>query len=138
MTTQNHLTGPASEYTAAAHFLAQGHQVWWPASKQSRADFVVEMGGNFNKVQVKTASWSKSGKYKYLQCRLQRDTRNPYGGSFYRPEDFDLLVIVRDSRIWLVPHDKIAGKTSLCLQTDNPKPQRSSRSYNPDDWVVVP
>lgn len=104
---QRHYTGAVAEHTAAAYFLALGHQVYWPAVQQSCVDFVVFRDGSYQAVQVKTASWSKSGPHKYLQCRTA--TTNKYTAGAY-----DLLVVVLAPDIWIIPRSEIIS-TNLCL-----------------------
>lgn len=81
---------------------------------QSRADFAIcKRGGPVLKVQVKKATWSKSGKGSYLQTRLV--SRN-LPRRFYKPGDFDVLAVVDgDGRMWLYSFDEVKDKTSLSL-----------------------
>lgn len=113
-----HYIGAANEHLAATYFLAQKHQVYWPAMQQGAVDFVVFINGVFKRVQVKTATWNKSGPYKYLQCRT-RLTKTHQG--FKPSELYDLLVIVApDGRIWVIPAE-IVDSSNVCLDGDGPR-----------------
>lgn len=103
---REHYTGAASESLAAAYFLTRGYQVYLPAAQQSSVDFVVYKDGCYQAVQVKTATWSKSGPFRYLQCRV----RNASGNLGH----FDTLAVIGQSSIWLIPRDEIHS-SNLCL-----------------------
>lgn len=129
---KDHLTGLSSELYAASWFSRKGWEVYFPLATQSRCDFLVETKGAYKKVQVKTASWSKSGKFKYLQVRLS--SQGPTKRKFYDETDFDYIVFVDYPRIWVAPFSEIEGKTSICLDSTNPEYKIRDKSYDPDSW----
>lgn len=102
---------------------------------QSRCDFVVEKDNVFSKVQVKTATWSRAGPFKYLQVRLSSSNKNLR--KYYTKEDFDLLAVADGNRLWIAPFSQIEGKTSLCLESTNPNysKYKKGKDYNPADWA---
>lgn len=78
MNDSNHITGLSNELKVANYYASLGYDIYWPLGTQSRCDFIVDKYDHLpKKIQVKTASWSKSGDAKYLQCRLI--SRNKYG-----------------------------------------------------------
>ena len=99
-----------------------------------RSDFIINKGNIFKKVQVKTATWSRSGKYKYLQCRVSN--RNRYPNPKYVVEDFDLIVFIDGDNIWIADITEILGMNSVALMSTNPKPKTSIKRYNPDNWKI--
>ncbi len=109
---RDHYTGAASESFAAAYFLRQGYQVYLPAVQQSSVDFVIYRNGEYQAVQVKTATWSKAGAYEYLQCRVA--TTNKYSDGV-----FDLLVVIKDDDIWIIPRDELHS-TNISLAGTHP------------------
>ena len=116
-----HFVGAVSEYTAASAFLKNGFQVYWPSMHQDSVDFVAYKDGSFKRVQVKTATWTKSGKYKYLPCRTRLTKKyqdiNP-------SELYDLLVVVApDDRLWVIPAESIVS-SNLCLDGTGPSDNR--------------
>ena len=123
-----HFLGAANEHRVASFFLAQGFAVYWPAVQQSHVDFVAGVDAALLRVQVKTGTWSKSGKFKYLQARLL-----PYGvrkadREFSPSQMYDLLVVVTDIGWWMIPADRI-DTTDLCLASTGPKEYRRWDAY---------
>ncbi|MCB0627937.1 MAG: hypothetical protein KDC43_29430 [Saprospiraceae bacterium] len=127
-------SGMISEYKAAQFFTEIGWRVYWCFESQSKDDFIINKGNIFKKVQVKTATWSRSGKYKYLQCRVSN--RNRYPNPKYVVEDFDLIVFIDGDNIWIADITEILGMNSVALMSTNPKPKTSIKRYNPDNWKI--
>lgn len=130
---RNHNMGAAAEHTVSALFLRQGFEVWWPSKTQSRADFVASKDGTFLKVQVKVARWDQSGDNEYLRVRLSKPSR---GSRPYETGDFDLLAVVDEYDIWLVPFEEIGDRSTLCVRKRGPT-VRPFTDYNPDKWKVT-
>ena len=114
------MKGAASELKAQQWFLENGYQVFTPVVQQGIADFVVYKDDEFSKVQVKTAYTMDSGDYNYLLVRLGRsqyarggDRTRTYDAS--NPDDcFDILFVVYEDQLWLVPSDAIPeGKKTV-------------------------
>ena len=126
--------GLSTELYVASWYSEKGYAVYWPLSTQSRCDFIIEKDDVFQKIQVKKATWSKTGPYKYLQCRLKN--RNKHA-SWYTEGDYDLIVFVDDQkRMWIAPFDEVNNLISVCL--DGTKPGYKSRSdkYDPSFWLT--
>ena len=128
-----HQTGLSAELYTASYFAAQGYDVFWPMQTQSRADFLVFKDDKYIKVQCKKATWSKTGTYKYLQCRLTN--RNKGAKPKYTAEDFDVLVMTDLESIWVTDFSEISELTSVCLAStkENYKPQTK---YDSRKWKV--
>jgi|SRR5690554_438574 len=131
---QNHINGIRSELKAMEYFNSLGYQIYTPINAQSRADFVYDNGEKLVKVQVKTATWSISGNYSYLQCRLK--SRNDYS-KMYKDGDFDEIVFVDNDRLWVASWEEVKNKTSICLDCNRPDYKPNSKTYNPEDWLVT-
>lgn len=124
----NHVIGARHELIAATFFMGHGWEVYFPLMTQSRADFVIAKGKRTLKVQVKTVTKNKVKGVNYKQTRLLGNFNTPY-----KPEDFDLLVAVDpDGGAFLIRHEEILGRSSLCFGNDNPTPNRTRRKYSPD------
>ena len=134
MSTDKHKTGVSTELYVA-HLLAEkGYGVYFPFLTQSRHDLVVSFDNLFFKVQVKTATWSKTGPYQYLQCRLV--SRNKYRRA-YTEDDVDIFVFVDDTkRVWMCSFDDLKGLTSVCLDSTNPK-YRPKKKYDSNKWRIT-
>lgn len=101
---QEHYKGAANEHAAASWFLKRGFIVCWPFPQQSCIDFVVLKDKKFSTVQVKIATWSKTGNNKYLQCRTR--LTNKYQN--IKPSDlYDLMFIVCGNDCWIIPSEHI-------------------------------
>jgi len=111
---KDHYTGALSELKAQQFYLSEGCQVYVPVVQQGWVDFVVDKDG-LKKVQVKTATWVKSGKYSYLQCR----TRLTHKYKDTQPKDrYDILLIIFEDRVWEIPAEEI-DSSNLSLDTTN-------------------
>lgn len=122
-----HYKGAESEHIAAAYYLSKARQVYWPAVQQGCIDFIVEDQSQFRRVQVKTATWMKSGTGMYLQCRTR--LTNKYQ-AFTCSDLYDILFVVGpDGELWEIPAEKI--------QSSNLSLKRSSgKSCEWDDYRV--
>ena len=129
-----HKSGLTSELKAASYFASEGYEIYWPMCTQSRCDFVVFKNEYFSKVQIKTATWSKTGEHLYLQCRLTN--RNGYSTS-YIEGDFDWIVFVDGDRMWVAGWDDVDGLTSVCLDCTNPDYKPNKKTYDPNSWLVT-
>lgn len=132
MSEDNHFVGAAAEMLVASWFLNNGYEVWLPVMTQSRSDLVVSNAEGFRRVQVKKGTWGRSGRNEYLQVRLIRK------GRWYTPADYDLLAVVDDTRLWLVPHEEIRDAISLCLDRRGPGAGKGrNKEYDPERWRVL-
>ncbi len=129
-----HYSGAASELLVGSHLLAEGADVYFPSMGQGRCDLIYLRENEAVKVQVKTTTWSKSGVWKYEQCRLSMSRGSVYQKT-YTTEEIDELWVV-GTHLWCFPSSLIAGRTSLCLNTSRPIARKSSRDYVPDDYIV--
>lgn len=111
-----------------------GWSIFVPGYSQSRYDLLGEFENTYYKIQVKKASWSKSGPHKYLQTRLIG--RNKVGRR-YTKEEIDLFAVCEDvgKRIWIIPIEDVINLTSLCLDGSNTE-YKSHKSYNPNTWLL--
>lgn len=110
-----HDRGAASELFAASKFADRGHQVYFPAMTQSKSDFIAEVDGVFTRVQVKTGCRFNPKYPHLLQIRL-----GGCGRTRYEKGDFDLLVIVNEGRMWVVPTTVVdITQCSMSFATDN-------------------
>lgn len=96
---QCHLKGAASELRVAEWFVRQGCQVYWPTIQQGGIDLVVDIAGELTRVQVKSATWATAGRGRYLQCKMPIERT--------RERLHDLLAIVNDEELWLIPSSKV-------------------------------
>lgn len=132
----NFAIGLAAELRVAAWYVDKGYEIFWPATTQSRCDFVAYHPAEklFRRVQVKKATWSKTGNYSYLQCRLEN--RNQYARR-YEPGDFHEIAFTDDdNRIWIATFEQVDGLVSVCLDGTRPGYTSKSEKYDPSKWLV--
>lgn len=130
-----HKIGAISELKAQQHFIAAGYQVFNPVVRQGFTDFVVQIDGKYLGVQVKTACWVTTGQTKYLQTRLGRSWKSDQTVAYNGTEPFDLLVVVCDDRLWVIPKGELPeDKQTLYLDKTGSRP--SKLTYNPKDWEI--
>lgn len=120
-----HYLGARSELQAAAYYLSLNFNVYMPVMQHGPIDFVVDAETKLFKVQVKTATWVKSGTNWYLQCRTR--LVNKYGNAAPH-ELYDILFVVYEDRMWEIPASLITS-TNLCLDGSNP--QYATRTWDP-------
>lgn len=130
-----HRNGAIAELFVAAAYAKQGYNILWPMITQSRYDFVAEDSeGRFLKVQVKKASWSKTGPYKYLQARITG--KNKQTNTPYKKGDVDEFAFTDLETIWCAHFDEVGYLTSVCLASTNPK-YKPQTSYDADKWKMT-
>lgn len=133
MSNIQHMSGSAAELLVAARLVDKGYTVLWPLMTQSRYDIVIEKDGNFQRVQVKKATLSKTGEFEYLQARLS--TRNKNSRPKYEEGEFDLFAFTDMNKIWIAPFGELEGYTSVCLGSSNPK-YKPQTKYKASDWLL--
>ncbi len=108
--TGRHYLGTANEHLAAAHYLARGWQVYWPAAVSDNADLIVSRHGELLRVQVKTvtAVADKRTGAVSLQCIVRRDLREPAARDRY-----DVLFAISEDRAWEIPSADIGNLCTL-------------------------
>lgn len=128
-----HLNGVAAELFVAQKLTLKGYTILWPQSAQCRYDLAIEKDGNFSRVQIKKATWSKNNWYSYLQSRIS--SRNKNSEPLYKEGEFEYFAFTDMERIWLAPFKELEGQTSVCLGSTNPnyKPQTK---YKAEDWLI--
>ncbi len=116
----------------AAYLAAQGYEIFLPASPHARSDMVYVYQNRAIRVQVKTATWHSYAAGKVEQCRLVAGWK----AAPYTKEDIDEFWIV-GTHLWRIPIEDVEGMTSIFLNSTNPKPRKSVRSYDPNNYIVV-
>lgn len=131
---KEHRKGCETELLAAFVLTKNGFNVSFPFGTQSRYDLVVEKDNVFYKVQVKTASWSKSGVNSYLQARLSSSNLGNKN-KVYQENEVDFFFISDSNRSWLIPFKDVQDQTSVCLDSSNPN-YKIRKKYNPNNWII--
>lgn len=125
-----HDRGAASELFAASQFAGRGYQVYFPAMTQSKSDFIAEVDGVLKKVQVKTGCRFNPKYPHLLQIRL-----GGCGRTRYSKGDFDLLVIVEGTRMWVIPTDVVdITQCSMSFATENVSGRKLKVDLTQYEW----
>lgn len=116
MSNVNNFVGASSEYRAAAWYLNNGWNVFWPSVQQTDIDFVVLdpcEEGLMYKIQVKTAYREKD---KIAVCRIHR-TEKEFKEA---PKRWDRLVVVDGdaNKIWEVDKEDIPSARFILKYSD--------------------
>jgi PD-(D/E)XK endonuclease len=127
------MSGSAAELYVAARLVEQGYTVLWPLMTQSRYDIVIEKDGQFQSVQIKKATASRTGEFTYLQARLSSRNRN--SRPKYETGEVDLFAFTDMERIWLAPFTDLEGYTSVCLGSTNPR-YKPQTKYEASKWLI--
>lgn len=126
--------GFVTELEIAKYFAEQQYEIYWPLLTQSKADLIIVKGKEKKLVQCKKATWSQTGAYKYLQCRVS--SRNKTPNPKYELEDFDIMAVSDgDGKLWIVPVEEVVDKTSLCFLSTNPD-YKPETKYDANSWRI--
>ncbi len=130
-----HRNGAVAELFVAAEMAKQGYNILWPMLTQSRYDILLEdpSEGRFIKVQVKKATWSKTGNYEYLQARLTG--KNKLTSTAYKASDVDEFAFTDLKNIWMAHYSQVGGLTSVCLRSTNPD-YKPHTKYDASKWMI--
>jgi len=131
---QRHMSGITSELFVAQKLSVVGYEIFWPLMTQSKIDFLAVKEAEILKVQVKKASWSTTGPYQYLQCRLHGRSRRDIK-KWYTKEDVDFYAITDNERVWWIPFSEMGHQTSVCLDCTNPNYKQQTK-YDAKLWLI--
>jgi hypothetical protein len=108
--------GDIGEAAAIAWLTRVGFGVWVPLGHSSDADLIAQRGDRLLRVQVKTSTALRKGRYE-VSLATKGGNRSWSG----RVKTIDagryeyLFVLVADGRQWFIPATEIAAKTMLLL-----------------------
>jgi hypothetical protein len=108
--------GDIGEAAAIAWLTRAGFGVWVPLGHSSDADLIAQRGDGLFRVQVKTSTAFRNGRYEV--SLVTKGGNQSWSG---RIKTIDarhyeyLFVLVADGRQWFIPAAKIAAKTMVLL-----------------------
>ena len=108
--------GDLGEISAAEWFVTNGVCIALPFGHSPDWDLLAELDGRLVRVQVKTSSFQRKGRWEVAVCT--RGGNQSWTGvikRFSRQRCDYLFVHVGDGRRWLIPSDKVEGGTSVIL-----------------------
>jgi PD-(D/E)XK endonuclease len=109
--------GARGEFSAAMWFGSHGATVCIPLCHTPRDyDFIVDWGAGVHRVQVKTSTQVRKGRWEVTVCT--RGGNRSWGGVVKRldPARYEyLFVVVADGRRWLIPSSEVDGGSGIRL-----------------------
>lgn len=116
-------TGLVAELTIQLALLKQGYTVLMPLGDKNRYDLVVEVGGTFLKVQVKSARLIEgaieANLYRVLKIHGEKDRFHHVAYSENEVDIFALYCAEID-KICLVPYQEVKDQKNIRLRVDKP------------------
>ncbi len=108
--------GDIGERLAASWLLQAGYGVWVPFGHQRHVDLLAEADRKFWRVQVKTSTQFRDGRWCVTLCT--RGGNRSWSGQvkLLDSDQYDyLFVLVADGRMWFIPSDRVGGRSGLLL-----------------------
>ena len=110
------LQGDLGEFSAMEWLSGQGAQLYLPLGHSPDVDLVAEMAGRLVRVQVKTATHFRNGRWNVaLATRGGNQSWSGIVKRFSCARCDALFVLVGDGRRWYIPADEIQGTTGIVL-----------------------
>jgi len=117
MSTQKKQIAKEGELRFAAEFIRKGWNIFLPYGEDSPIDLLLEKGGEYKRVQIKTTK-PISG---VIHCRLK--SSNNWQVKFYTKKDIDFFGIYdyENKKGYLIPIEKVIGMTDVSLRITKAK-----------------
>lgn len=98
-----HFKGKITELEVAESFLALGYQVSQPLVADSRYDFIVDIGGQLLKIQVKTSKLDALGEYfEFATSSSHTNTQGTINRS-YKQDEIDYFATMYNNECYVIP-----------------------------------
>lgn len=108
--------GAAGVAAAIDYFTSIECPVLVPLFETQRYDLVVEIDGQLNKIECKHSTFSENGKSFEVGLRTLGGNQSWNGvSSKISSKETDYVFILANNRRWLIPAEKIEGKTSISV-----------------------
>jgi len=127
------MKGTIAETYAKNRLAELGFDMWEPFGQNHVTDLIILRGNKLHRIQVKSATYDK--KTKAFRANVTRHRR---GGKMtsYTLDDVDFFVIycggLETLQFYIVPANKVIGRTDLKLYPHRPKGLMGERSV---DWI---
>src|SRR3954454_90215 len=108
--------GDFGELSAMQWLAERGAKIAVPVGHNEHWDLVAEVEGNLLRVQAKTSTFWRNGRWEVTLCT--RGGNRSWNGLVKRldPARFDYLFVhVADGRRWFIPGHEVAGHSSMLL-----------------------
>jgi PD-(D/E)XK endonuclease len=108
--------GDLGEFSAIEWLWSKRYPVWYPLGHSPDYDLVAEIDGRLVRIQVKTATFVRGGRFEVALCTT--GANQSWNGLVKRfsSERCDwLFVLVADGRRWFIPARAVAGANRIKL-----------------------
>ena len=108
--------GDLAEYSAIEWLGSRGYPVWFPVGHSPDCDLITEIDGRLGKVQVKTSTAFRNGRFEVTLCT--RGGNRSWSGivKHFSSERCDWLsVLAGDGRRWFIPAEAVEGGAAIAL-----------------------
>jgi hypothetical protein len=122
------LKGDISKAFIIAELLKEGYKVLEPLSENSRYDLVVDLGGKFVRVQVKTIYYKNDLHVYEMVCYSTTRRNKAHVKTKYTSEEVDFIIGYNHDKdeIYTFPIKDIAGRNQILFRDI-----RRANQYNP-------
>ena len=108
--------GDLGEFSAIEWLWSKGYPVCYPLGHSPDYDLVAEIDGRIVRIQVKTATFARDGRFEAMLCT--NGGNQSWSGLVKRfsPDRCDwLFVLVADGRRWFIPAHAVEGGNKIKL-----------------------
>lgn len=126
------IVGAVSEALVVSYLSSQGYEVFLPFQPHTRADLIYIDGETTKRVQIKTATLNERSGSFFEQTRISRKDNE----TFYTPDEVDEFWVV-GTHLWKIPIEEVLGLKQISLLCLANRPRKTTRTYEPNDWIVV-
>jgi hypothetical protein len=109
-------TGDLGEFSALEWLGSRGYPVYFPIGHSPDVDLIAEINGRLLRVQVKTATVFRNGRFEVTLCtRGGNQSWNGLVKRFSSARCDWLFVLVADGRRWFIPAAAVQGGAGILL-----------------------
>jgi hypothetical protein len=128
--------GRRSEAAIAGELMRRGYDVYAPMNVNSRADFIVDVGGRLVKIQAKTGRL-RNGAIQFSTASVRANSHSVLRRSYDGEVDYFAVYCPATDRVYLVPIEECA-KGMGHLRVDPPRNAQARRIRWARDYELPP
>jgi len=102
---------------AIAYFTRHGYTVSIPLTDSQDYDLIADLGGALVRVQVKTTTYKRPNGVSEVSLKTMTGTTKKRIHKTFDQVSCDyLFVVTTEDRMFMIPKDEVAGKTTLAIE----------------------